>query len=1361
MQQLALTLITLITFSANSGYGQTPNRLAVELETRKNQRSYKPAQTHLIFQKISAADQSARTKGKISSYTLAEFLPVVSTQLRRSADDVISLEIPFQTQVLTLELFRIVDDPIVVRTSDGGIFQDNGLHYRGILKGDVQSTAAISIYGDELVGVISSDTYGNIVLGKWPEKDAHVIYSDRDLTEKQDFNCEALDRPDVMNDMQDNINRNGRSVAGKCTRIYFEVSYDLYVASARDRSRVQNYISGIFNQVATLYANEGISIQISEMYIWTSPDPYKGNASDHLENFLSRRTSHNGDLAHLLTVGTGNGGIAYVDVLCSSNYGYGYSDIGKDYAVFPSYSWTVNVIAHELGHNLGSPHTHACKWGPLKDKALDNCFPTEGSCKAGPQPSNGGTLMSYCHIRANGINFNHGLGQEPGDRIRNRIAGASCLSDCGRVDAPASCRLEITNVEVTASKCGEDTGEIVVATNGSNRSTRYTVGSTSQSSNKFIGLAAGSYTVTASNGSTCTVEKTIEIASEGSNIKITHTSVDSDCNAENGEVMLTADGGKGPYQYTLGRTTQSSPDFVALAPGSYEIEVVDADGCKSSGDAVVSVTSGPELASTVDQTSCGQSNGRIVLVASGGKAPYSYTLGDQENDSGTFQNLTAGSYQAAVVDAAGCSVSTASLEVDESIEIEATIDVKHTSCGESNGQLAIDVNGGVGDLIFELNGSQRSKKDLDNLASGNYLVRISDVVGCVVEMEENIEASDAMTMSLDVIQPTCGKSNGEIEVAASGGTGSFEFGLNDVFGTNQLYSALDAGRHEVQVIDASGCRKRAQVHLEASTAPEIAAAVANTNCGRDDGRLELSIEQGQGPYITMLNEVPIANLRIDSLQGGNYMVEVEDFMGCVVQAQYSIESSTGPVIKSEMTSADCGLQNGSIEIQATQGLTPYQYSIGGAFQDGASFTELDTGTYQISLRDAAGCLAATSVPVTYDDRYRAPDLETAVAACQGATVQLNTGLDAEVELNWYRDEVQVVDLNASSVEVREAGTYRAEVIYNESCVLEATAKVTLHAIPEQVLPTRIDICEGEQFEVETVLAQHSYDWSNGQQGSDVLFEYSAEYALQITSPHGCTAEREMAVNIVPKEIFLDEDLRSHQVCEGNSIVLSEPGADLYQWYDGEFALIGDESSIEVWQNDRATYSVIGSNVCFSDTVHHTVEIFTDQAIVTSDTSVVEGSAIALRISGAIEQTWSTVFTQSCTDCAENIIAPDVTGSVFVDYIDINGCAGERVIYIEVIPIKDVIPQLVNVITPNQDGENDHLIFDGIENFHSTGLRVFDQNGNTVYHDENYENNWAGFLDDQVVSQGVYFYIVSFRLDDRVFEYDSSLTVLRD
>ena len=72
-----------------------------------------------------------------------------------------------------------------------------------------------------------------------------------------------------------------------------------------------------------------------------------------------------GDYAHFLTTRSLGGGIAYIPsnpCASSKQYKTGVSAINNSYNDFPTYSWTVEVVTHELGHNLGSNHTQWCGW---------------------------------------------------------------------------------------------------------------------------------------------------------------------------------------------------------------------------------------------------------------------------------------------------------------------------------------------------------------------------------------------------------------------------------------------------------------------------------------------------------------------------------------------------------------------------------------------------------------------------------------------------------------------------------------------------------------------------------------------------------------------------------------------------------------------------------------------------------------------------------------------------------------------------------------------------------------------------------------------------------------------------------------
>jgi hypothetical protein len=311
-----------------------------------------------------------------------------------------------------------------------------GLHYRGIVKGHEGSLAAISIFKNEVMGFYSTETDGNTVLGRLGgdnATDRHVLYAEKDLKINAEFSCDVRDQGELLpaSILQKPQDAQASAAAANCVRLYLEANYDLFLNKGTV-ANTTSYITGMFNQSAAIFSNDGVSVSISEIFVWTTPSPYDGADSDDvLDQFRNTRTSFNGDLAHLLTLNRNFGGIAYVlNAICSKSVAYAVSDIDPSYSTVPTYSWTVSVFTHEVGHNLGSPHTHACRWNG-NNTAIDGCAPTEGGCPNPGLPSGGGTIMSYCDNTSVGLNFLNGFGPQPRNLIVNRYNAATCLSACG------------------------------------------------------------------------------------------------------------------------------------------------------------------------------------------------------------------------------------------------------------------------------------------------------------------------------------------------------------------------------------------------------------------------------------------------------------------------------------------------------------------------------------------------------------------------------------------------------------------------------------------------------------------------------------------------------------------------------------------------------------------------------------------------------------------------------------------------------------------------------------------------------------------------------------------------------------------
>jgi hypothetical protein len=245
-----------------------------------------------------------------------------------------------------------------------------------------------------------------------------------DTSDRIEYQCAALTHNEAtFTPSEVNV------LGNKIVKVYIEADKAIYDAKGGTSGAV-NWISSLFESIKILYANESITTEISEIFVWNTQDSYSTSSSvTALNAFRSARPNANGDLKHLIALKpSGLGGVAWVNTLCTS-YAYAYSNVQSVFKTFPAYSWTLMVFAHEMGHNLGSPHTQACKWGSSNNQALDNCSATEGNCAPGPTPTNGGTVMSYCHLSSVGINLSNGFGPEPGDLIRSKVAAAQCLTE--------------------------------------------------------------------------------------------------------------------------------------------------------------------------------------------------------------------------------------------------------------------------------------------------------------------------------------------------------------------------------------------------------------------------------------------------------------------------------------------------------------------------------------------------------------------------------------------------------------------------------------------------------------------------------------------------------------------------------------------------------------------------------------------------------------------------------------------------------------------------------------------------------------------------------------------------------------------
>lgn len=527
----------------------------------------KISKAHLSGQRFTEATLFAPATGQkhagvLDEETILQPLSNAVSSLFSTHPEAVSITVKTESgKAYTLEMMRSYPTG---EHPDMGVYDESGrhaapytsgLHYQGALAGNDHSLATMSVFANGDVAILFANDEGNFVLGKLEDGSGkYIFYNDRSLHGHRTA-CATPDPPAGVTS-QDGIKtaKTAKNLLCSKVRLYWEVAYQLYTYKSSNLTNVQNYVTALFNQVQAMYANENIAVELAGAYVWTTADSYPVTASDAaLYSFQAywntMQAGFGADAAHLLTRTTNNnlGGVAFVDVLCNPGINYAFSDVSglSTVPAVPTYSWDVEVVTHETGHNFGSKHTHWCGWMTGSGGtcgAIDNCYTLESTttCSSCSSTTNyntapagwQGTVMSYCHLTSRGINLANGFGTLPGAAIRNSVSTSACLSP-------------LINATLTPSPvCNNDGGITLQFTPNNFGVAPYTFNwNTGAKTQDLTNLSsAGTYSVSISDNGGCSQQLTTFVGSglfagQSQNPSITMPVC---CNSYNAPLILNA-----------------------------------------------------------------------------------------------------------------------------------------------------------------------------------------------------------------------------------------------------------------------------------------------------------------------------------------------------------------------------------------------------------------------------------------------------------------------------------------------------------------------------------------------------------------------------------------------------------------------------------------------------------------------------------------------------------------------------------------------------------------------------------------------------------------------------------------------------
>ena len=747
---------------------------------------------------------------------------------------------------------------------------------------------------------------------------------------------------------------------------------------------------------------------------------------------------------------------------------------------------------------------------------------------------------------------------------------------------------------MTSPRCqGENDGSISTQVSGGTPPYNYTWSNNVSNLASISGLMAGSYTVTVIDDNGCTAVDNVNL-SEPSDLTVEVTTTHADCTSNaTGSATVTPSGGAAPYTYLWNDdNAQTTATASNLTAANYSVLITDANDCTKIIDVIIENENNLSLAITSTDVVCADDdNGSAMITPSGGTAPYSYLWSNGQTVA-NIANLTVGTYTVTLTDANNCSI-VESLSIDETSQLSVATQAENASCSTiADGTVHTTVSGGTPPFSYQWNDpTGQISATAINLAIGNYNVVVTDADGCVAEAMVTIESPEAIIIMATTTTASCGISDGTASVIPLGGMPPYNYTWSDA--NSQITAtamALAAGTYEVTVTDANGCFETAEVSIVNESGMVLDIQSLNALCGdSSNGGALVNIMGGTAPFSYQWSDsANQTSSQASNLSAGTYSVTVTDANDCIATGMATINAPDALSVTTSQTDVDCPMGIlGSATVVVSGGTPPYFYTWNDANnQTTATATNLEVGTYEVSITDDNDCTTTTGLTI---QSINSLELEIATRnlscpdANDGSIVVSVTDSMMPYTYLWSNSET------TSSIDNLEAGTYAVTVTDANGCSHIESATITApDDLRIEISTIEVDCVAGVMGTASTTIsggtAPYSYLWSdsNNQTGPNASNLTAGTYAVTVTDANGCseTASAEVSVDAGFTLAIQTTDLLCMNSSNGSASVNVTGGNApfSYQWDD-----LANQTTSQAAGLSLGTYTVtvIDANNCTS------------------------------------------------------------------------------------------------------------------------------------------------------------------------------------